>query len=275
MSGRNSKTTEELEAARIDELVRAARNEAPPPAFVRTALDRFEVGAVVPPARGSLSGTRPAFAMVGKPLLVVLALCFAGAAIETPWSSTREQSSRTEASTPTASPPSAPSTAEVVVQRATTPPPSEEGADRHAFDVHRLPSATATAPKSASGPRPMARRSESAGAAAAPPERSAVDSPPNDFAIELARLREARDALRAGRADEADTILSRYEKSFPNGVLLPEAKAMHVDVLLAQGKVDEALSEARAFVASHPNSPQAARMRLLIDRRTNHDEQHP
>jgi len=257
---------DERRAARIDELVRAARDEAPPPTLARNALDRL--AAVAPlnaPPEASPSAKRSPTLVIAKAALIVSTLCLGVVAVENVRGPAAGRSS--SAPTPSAATPGADAlpTPEAIAERAPPSPPDEQPTS-DGLDVHRLPSATTD---SADAPRPRGIASTSERRTA--PKITAPNvgtAPADDFALELARLRQARTALAAGRVDEAGSILAQYEESFPKGVLLPEAKAMHVDVLLAAGHADEARSEAEAFIVRYPNSPQAGRMRVLVERRT-------
>ncbi len=267
MSGRNSKTVDERRAARIDELVRAARDEAPPPTLARHALDRLAaVAPVNAPPDSSPSAKRSPTLAIAKAALIVSTLCLGVFAVEKVRLPDEGRSS--SAPTPSAATPGANAfpAAEAVAERAPPSPPDEQPSG-DALEVHQLPSATADV---ADAPRQRAIATASERRTTAPKVTapSVGTAPADTFALELARLREARTALAAGRVDEASSILAHYEESFPNGVLLPEAKAMRVDVLLAAGHVDEARSEAEGFIVRYPNSPQAGRMRVLVERRT-------
>lgn len=264
MSGRDSKTMDERRAARIDELVRAGRDEAPPPTLARDALDRLAAAAPLNalPDSSAAAKRSPTFA-IAKAALIVSALCIGVFAVEkvrlpTGGGSSSVAVPNTEIPGANASPTGTP--AEGAVPSSTSTPAPD------AFDVHRLPSATPDAADVAQEKRTLGTPERRT--IATKPAASVAAAPTDDFALELARLRQARTALAAGRVDEAGSILAHYEESFPNGVLLPEAKAMHVNVLVAAGRADEARAEAEAFVARYPNSPQAGRMRVLIDQRT-------
>jgi len=78
---------------------------------------------------------------------------------------------------------------------------------------------------------------------------------------EVGLLREAQDALRAGRADKALSILEDHEKSFSGGALGEERRAARVFALCAMGKPEAARIEAERFLRESPRSPLAARVR--------------
>ena len=269
MSGPNSKNVDETQADRIDELVRAARNEAPAPALVHDALSRLKAATseASPPRASTTESRSPALATAAKVALVCAVFCVGALAVEEGRQRSSDQAS--PSTSPSAviapTPESASSPTETPAEAAEPPPASEQTADE-GIDIHALPS---EAP--ASTDAPAARAERGVASTRTPPTTMATGagaSPSDEFALELARLRAARAALSAGRTEEASSILSQYEKRFPNGALLPEAKAMRIDVLLAAGHFDEAQADAEAFITRYPNSPQAGRMKVLVQRKT-------
>jgi outer membrane biosynthesis protein TonB len=77
---------------------------------------------------------------------------------------------------------------------------------------------------------------------------------------ELALVRAAHDALRAGRPDVALERMDQHRRDYPNGALAEERDALRVSAICALGRPD-GRSEAQAFLANHPESPFVARIR--------------
>jgi hypothetical protein len=77
-------------------------------------------------------------------------------------------------------------------------------------------------------------------------------------------LDRARVALATGDSSSALGEISRYRKAWPDGVFLTEASVLEVEALAARGERSLAATRAAAFVAAHPDSPQADRLRALI-----------
>ncbi len=72
--------------------------------------------------------------------------------------------------------------------------------------------------------------------------------------------------LRRGAATDALRILDRYDREFPRGALQPEATAARVEALMAKGDRARAKAIAEQFLAAHPDSPLAHRVRATIAR---------
>ena len=85
-------------------------------------------------------------------------------------------------------------------------------------------------------------------------------------APELKELESVRALLTAGRVSEALITLDAYQKAFPDGVLLQESEVLRLDALVRSGKRAMAEARAHAFLAQHPQSVQAARVRALLAR---------
>ena len=71
----------------------------------------------------------------------------------------------------------------------------------------------------------------------------------------------ARDALRSGDNAGALSYLDKARTKFPNGVLVQERRMLEIETLWRSGKKAQAAALADAFLASYPNSPNAARVR--------------
>lgn len=91
-----------------------------------------------------------------------------------------------------------------------------------------------------------------------PAATSAVD---DAFARELALLQRARVALGRGDAEGALGVLAEHERSFPTGALVEERRAVRIIALCDAGKAPQGRAEARNFLAAHPSSTLAGRIR--------------
>jgi outer membrane protein assembly factor BamD (BamD/ComL family) len=89
-----------------------------------------------------------------------------------------------------------------------------------------------------------------------PPKRAARE--PGE---QLATVERAERALASGDAPEALRLVDEYDTKFPGGALLHEAAMVRIDALLKLGRPDEAATTADRFLAVHPASPYAAKLR--------------
>jgi hypothetical protein len=81
---------------------------------------------------------------------------------------------------------------------------------------------------------------------------------------EVAALDRVNKLLARHAAGQALTALHRYQNTFRDGSLAPEATVLRVRALLALGQRAQAESLARAFVQQDPTSPHAAVLRSLV-----------
>ena len=93
---------------------------------------------------------------------------------------------------------------------------------------------------------------------------SGPSAPGSSLAEQVQSLDRARVALGYGNAGAALSEIAHYRKSWPNGVFLTEASVLEIEALSARGERWRAASLASAFVAAHPDSPQAEHLRALI-----------
>lgn len=109
----------------------------------------------------------------------------------------------------------------------------------------------------------------------APPALGSVQAGSVDRAVahrdrqlraEVAVLERARAALSAGDARRTLVELEAHRKLAPAGALAPEAQALRIEALAALGKRSEAAEEARDYLARHPATPAADRVRDLLRR---------
>ena len=114
---------------------------------------------------------------------------------------------------------------------------------------------SAAAPSSAPGVK-----SSGFAARAVTPAFSAAPALNADTLSEETRLlRDADQALRAGNAQRALTLLDAHAAQFPHGVLAPERGAERMIARCQLGQVDAA--SASAYLSAHPASPFTARIR--------------
>jgi TolA-binding protein len=81
---------------------------------------------------------------------------------------------------------------------------------------------------------------------------------------QVSALDSARRALASGDAASAIRQLDEYEARFPEGALVEEAEVLRVEALVATGDRGAAERAGQRFLAAHPNSPHATRVRALI-----------
>jgi TolA-binding protein len=100
----------------------------------------------------------------------------------------------------------------------------------------------------------------------APPTGTATSapSPRPQLSAEVAALDKAQRALRAGDGDGATRALNRYEQQFGKGRLADEAQVLQIETLALHGNKAAARARALSFLANHPNSPYASRLRTLV-----------
>jgi len=84
---------------------------------------------------------------------------------------------------------------------------------------------------------------------------------PDPLSVEAAMITEARAQLRRGDARAALATLGRLESRSRNGALGQEREILTIQALSALGETEDARRRARAFVASHPDSPHVAQIR--------------
>jgi hypothetical protein len=125
------------------------------------------------------------------------------------------------------------------------------------------PSAAQTQPVAVVAPPPPiaeAAPSVSAGTLAPPAE----SHPSRALGDQVASLDRARAALAAGDATGAVQAIDVYDARFPNGMLAQEAAVLRIDALARLGRAGEAAELGQRFVAAHPASPYAAKVRQSL-----------
>jgi hypothetical protein len=98
-----------------------------------------------------------------------------------------------------------------------------------------------------------------------PTLRSDPSPRPDPLGAEIAALDAARAALRAHQPANALAALDSYAQRFPRGMLMPEASVVRIEALIARGDRGQAGQLGRAFLAAHPASPLAVRVRAMLD----------
>lgn len=114
---------------------------------------------------------------------------------------------------------------------------------------------------------PGARAEGSSGRAAVKPRPVGEDARPAEgpsLAEEVEALKKAREALAAGRPKRALTALNAYEQRFRGGRLSLEAEVLRIEALARSGEAEAARARAASFLAAHPSSPYAVRVRAVL-----------
>jgi hypothetical protein len=114
-------------------------------------------------------------------------------------------------------------------------------------------------------PTPMggARRAMPAATTTAPPVGTLPDQA-SALAHEVARIDEARLALRGGDAAAALAALARYDEERQTGVLDREAAVLRIEALRRAGKANEAKGHARRYLERFPSDAHTASLRLFL-----------
>jgi hypothetical protein len=103
-------------------------------------------------------------------------------------------------------------------------------------------------------------RAQAASPLVAPPQENR-DEP--RLAEEVAALDRARRMVPL-RPEAAIELLDAYDRSFPHGDLAPEALVLRIDALVRSGRGAAAEALGAAYLAQHPRSPHAQRIRAMI-----------
>jgi hypothetical protein len=133
--------------------------------------------------------------------------------------------------------------------------------------------ANAPAPSDAAGSEPSAELptispadlpAATATALSASPARSAATTHDETLAAEIALFDRVRAAVNASESDRALGLLDDYERRFPAGAFRQEAEVVRVQALLQKGDRAAATRAGERFLAAHPTSPHAARLRAML-----------
>jgi hypothetical protein len=231
----------------------SARDDRPPAASMRTTLRAVGVGGALATAAGVAQGAAAGTSSIAKgggalgllkwSGIVVLggATAIGAAAIY-----------RHSASQQPAAVPASPANAATRADAARRPQPTHAPLAAAAEKVEAAPEPDT---KSATLPRqPLPARASSAPA-----------SQP-DIGQEIASIDAARSALRRGDTAAALRAIERYRAEYgKNGSLAMEATVLRIEALLRGGNRAEGTQLANSFLASHPQSPYAPRIRALVN----------
>lgn len=105
---------------------------------------------------------------------------------------------------------------------------------------------------------------EASARAEAARRRASAGAPRSTLTEEIALLDRAREAIARGSASSALAALDEHDRSFPGAALGPEATVLRVEALSLRGDRAAATRLGRAFLAVHPESPHASRLRSLL-----------
>jgi len=87
--------------------------------------------------------------------------------------------------------------------------------------------------------------------------------PADSLAAQIAALDAARGLLAAGDANGCIAALDRLQRDYPRTPLAQEAAVLRIEALAASGRRVQARALATRFLAAHPDSPYATRLRTL------------
>lgn len=136
-----------------------------------------------------------------------------------------------------------------------------------AVETVPAPAANRAQSGQAMAPEPGVARDEPADVgskAAVSPKAEAKAEGSSALSEELNALDGVRSVLAQGDAAGALARLDAYNKTFPKGRLQLEAEVLRIDALVKSGQTDIAKKRAQAFLARHPNSVLASRVRGLL-----------
>jgi hypothetical protein len=74
---------------------------------------------------------------------------------------------------------------------------------------------------------------------------------------QLALIREASKALRAGNPSKADSLLDEHERRFPKSPLSSERRGLRLLIECTHGAAPNTRAAAKRFIAAAPNAPLA------------------
>ena len=111
------------------------------------------------------------------------------------------------------------------------------------------------------GSTPRARSSASAGPSSNQSGTLTMPTAAADIEAELALIKRAKAAKQHGRHADGLAALREHAERFARGTLADERVVLRAELLCAAGRVDEARSEARAFLRERADSALAGRMR--------------
>lgn len=113
-------------------------------------------------------------------------------------------------------------------------------------------------------PRGAQRPTASGASSRETPEPASVASRLRE---EATLLRQAREQLGRGALAQAAASLAESRSRFPDSRLLPERDALTIELLMRQGRNDEAAASARVFLTKYPHSPHALQVTRALETR--------
>lgn len=165
-------------------------------------------------------------------------------------------------------------TAVVVLRLTAAAPPAPKAAPAATLQAAAPPGPTdapsATPPAESPPPRAaIPAASASAPATVTPrkaPRATAPPVAPSALEAESVVLDQAREALGAGSPDRALGLLETHRQRFPRPALADEAFLLRVEALAARGDAAGVRALAEPWLASHKDSPYAARVQRALRR---------
>jgi len=134
-----------------------------------------------------------------------------------------------------------------------------------------LASAERVAPPPAPAPSPRVARARAAKIATPARMGSAPALGPTPTPeAELLLLLRARRSLRRDPS-AAHALLEQHAATYPDGIFAQERELLSVEALLRQRARSEAFRRAERFIARHPSSPYAVRLRSMLEQRPRTD----
>lgn len=98
----------------------------------------------------------------------------------------------------------------------------------------------------------------------APSSARAAASPRDTLGDQTESIDAARAALAAGDAAKTLRLVAEYERRYPRGHFADEAEVLRIHALVKSGQRAAAESAGQRWLAAHPRSPHAARVRALL-----------
>ena len=158
-----------------------------------------------------------------------------------------------------------PSAASPAIGSSTSPPYADEPKAVSPADLPPAsPTITATAITGAGGATAAAGATATSATSTATAAATGAGATAS-FAEEIASFDRARAALDAGDFDRALALVDGYEKRFPGGTFVQEAEVLRIQALARKGDSAGARRVGQRFLAAHPTSPHAARIRAILD----------
>jgi len=127
------------------------------------------------------------------------------------------------------------------------------------------PPAPAAATQPAAAPEPSAAPTPAATEPSARRRRRDLADPNEGLKVEIGYLDGARAALAAGQPATALAWLDDYRDRFSPGRFEPEAFVIRLDALARSGDGATAQRLARDYLATHPTTPHAPRIRRILE----------